>query len=262
MELPPKKFCDYYDLIYKNKNYEKEIDFYYEFYKKYRKSWFQDKILDFGCGTGNHTEFLSKRFENVYGLDIDQNMIDIAQNKKFENKVDFTVSKIKDFQGKDFTFCIALFNIFTFIPSLKSLISEFTEINKRMVDRGVFVFDVWNGLAAVLEEPRPYENRKYDFKDNSIMHRHIFSMVDKFRQEIHINNSFDLIKNKKIIDKFNYDYIQYLWTPKILIEALNMSCFRVEEVGRVEDFTKGASEKDWRIYFVCRKIDMNKFKKI
>lgn len=40
-------------------------------------------ILDAGCGTGRYLDLLSKKFNNVYGMDISENMIYLAKKKGY-----------------------------------------------------------------------------------------------------------------------------------------------------------------------------------
>ena len=50
-------FDKYYDLIFLNKNYKKEVLYILKKIKKIKVS----KILDVGCGTGTHINLISKK---------------------------------------------------------------------------------------------------------------------------------------------------------------------------------------------------------
>jgi len=72
-----KDYAKYYDLIYKDKDYEKEVDFIENIFWKNRPK----KILEVGCGTGNYTKILLKRGYEVTALDISEDMLKIAEEK-------------------------------------------------------------------------------------------------------------------------------------------------------------------------------------
>lgn len=66
----------------------------YENQQKYRKwSLIVDKlpikseyvVAELGCGTGNFAEILSKKVKEVIAVDLNQNLLEILQNKKIDN---------------------------------------------------------------------------------------------------------------------------------------------------------------------------------
>ncbi|WP_298066667.1 methyltransferase domain-containing protein, partial [uncultured Cetobacterium sp.] len=66
----------------------------YENQQKYRKwSLIVDKlpiksdhvVAELGCGTGNFAEVLSKKIKEVIAIDLNQNLLEILQNKKILN---------------------------------------------------------------------------------------------------------------------------------------------------------------------------------
>ena len=69
----------FYDLIYKEKNYEKETAFIEDIFKTFTKP---KSILEIGCGTGNYTQILHRKGYEMTGLDISENMINVARMKK------------------------------------------------------------------------------------------------------------------------------------------------------------------------------------
>ena len=81
------QMAQYYDLFYKNKNYSAEIDFIKNFINT------DDcKILDAGCGTGNHALLLYKNRYDVAGFDLIKRIkanthiiVGLADNEKHIN---------------------------------------------------------------------------------------------------------------------------------------------------------------------------------
>jgi SAM-dependent methyltransferase len=60
-------YSKYYDILYMDKDYDKECDFVEEAFNKYSLSK-PVKILDVGCGTGGHLIPLAKRGYEVVGI--------------------------------------------------------------------------------------------------------------------------------------------------------------------------------------------------
>ena len=90
------KYHDYYDkLNLGKKDYAFEVRKIKEIYEKYSDSPL-NKILEVGCGTGNHTHELIKIADKVVACDIDPEMIKIATQKLKEKNVFFHCKHYRD----------------------------------------------------------------------------------------------------------------------------------------------------------------------
>ena len=70
-------YCKYYDKIFLDKNKNKyEIDFINNIVDDKN-----NKVLDIGCGTGNHVNKLTEYFKDTIGIDQSVDMINIAKDK-------------------------------------------------------------------------------------------------------------------------------------------------------------------------------------
>ena len=66
-------YAKYYNLIYADKEYDKEVDYILSLIDKNSDS--NTSLLDVGCGTGRHAlEFYNKNY-SVTGIDISEQMI-------------------------------------------------------------------------------------------------------------------------------------------------------------------------------------------
>ena len=59
-----KNYSYFYDLLYKNKNYNKEFTFIKKVIKKYLKN--PRTFMDLGCGTGEYSKLMTK-----LGMDVE-----------------------------------------------------------------------------------------------------------------------------------------------------------------------------------------------
>ena len=71
------KYSYYYDLLYKDKNYEAEAD--YVKTKLLQQKQNIKTILEFGSGTGRHAKLLAKRGFEMCGVERSQTMIEKAR---------------------------------------------------------------------------------------------------------------------------------------------------------------------------------------
>ena len=67
------KYSKYYDTIHIDKDYQKESELIYRYSNN------KDSLLDIGCGTANHSIYLSEYFRRVVGLDLSEPMLNAPQ---------------------------------------------------------------------------------------------------------------------------------------------------------------------------------------
>jgi len=129
----------YYDLIYKEKDYDGEVQFLNEAFIQFKVK----SILDIACGTGEHLVRLDNAGYLVDGMDASTDMIDIASKKLFRP---LSIGRMENFHSpKKYDAIIAMFNSvgYSLNPQL-----IFQNVYNHLNDGGVFIFDFWNKPAA------------------------------------------------------------------------------------------------------------------
>jgi len=110
-----------------------------------RISFFRGYALDFGCGTGRLTRALAGKFSKVFGVDISQKMIDIANNESqgIDNIV-FILNKennLEIFIDNNFDFVLSLLTL-QHLPDRKAIYSFMKEIIRILKPGGIFCFQL------------------------------------------------------------------------------------------------------------------------
>ena len=75
-------YSDYYDLIYKRKDYRNECQRILNFLKKKKVN----KVLEIGCGTCSHSIILAKENFQIVGIDSSEEMLKVAKKKNFTSQ--------------------------------------------------------------------------------------------------------------------------------------------------------------------------------
>ena len=78
MSVFGKEYSQIYDLLYKSKDYEGEVEYLNKLIKKNYKKKIKN-ILDIGCGTGKHASLLVDKGYHLHGVDMSPQMISIAK---------------------------------------------------------------------------------------------------------------------------------------------------------------------------------------
>ncbi|MBT6439409.1 MAG: class I SAM-dependent methyltransferase [Flavobacteriales bacterium] len=157
-------YAKYYNLIYADKEYDKEVDYILSLIDKNSDS--NTSLLDVGCGTGRHAlEFYNKNY-SVTGIDISEQMIEMASPlaKEEDNRhLSFFHSEIKDLDNEEFYDCTtSLFHVINYLTTDELLKDFLQNIYRVMKPGGVFIFDFWHAKGVLNDLPtsrvRSFEN--------------------------------------------------------------------------------------------------------
>lgn len=143
-------YSKYYDSLYKNKNYLKEVNHYLKISKKYKSKKIKN-IVDIGCGTGVHSFLLAKKSYNLLGIDKSQNMLNIAisKKKKLSKKLKINFKKLDILKQeinfkKKFDAIFLFFHVFSYFLNNKDINFFFKQCHKNLSNNGLIILDFWN----------------------------------------------------------------------------------------------------------------------
>ena len=143
-----KEYSQYYDLLYRNKEYVEEVDYVVRVLQGLRKS--ECSLLDMGCGTGKHAALLQERGFAVTGVDISDTMLEQAR-RNFGEMADFIKSDIRGLNlDRTFDVIISLFHVISYQVSDEDLDATFNSVFRHLNPGGYFIFDC-----------RPYNKKSY-----------------------------------------------------------------------------------------------------
>lgn len=148
------EFHAYYDVLFSHKDYSSEIDYLLNSWTKFNRGHCTN-IIDLGCGTGGHSIEFASRGKNILGLDIDNNMIEIAKQKSGSSNTKFVsvdVLNLSTTQKWDLVY--AYFFVVNYILQKEYFIKLASKVFSLLRNGGGFYFDVVNGLATLHDPPR------------------------------------------------------------------------------------------------------------
>jgi len=199
-------------------------------------------VVDISCGTGSLVNHFDKKKYKVYGCDLSYSMIKQAHNKFDQNR--FFVNDVNQIALKPnkFDAVLFLYDSLNYLQDEKQLNSLFGEVNRILVNGGVFVFDIITDLLCKthyknFEEEENWEDCGYirhSFYDeaNHIQH-------NDFR--IRIGN-----------DIFIESHQQKVFSEELISETIIKNGF--ELTAHLDDFNFHQSDNDSeRIHYVCTK---------
>jgi len=160
-------YAHYYDLLYRDKDYCGEAAFVKQVLDRHLGNG--SSVLELGCGTGRHAQFLAEAGMEVYGVDLSDDMLSIAQDRRrrltpeVASRLKFARGDVRHLDlGIQADAVISLFHVVSYQTTNEDLLSVFNTARRHLKKGGVFLFDVWYGPAVLRTLPETRIKRLED----------------------------------------------------------------------------------------------------
>jgi len=254
-------YARYYNLLYRDKDYQAEAELVHEFLKKYAPT--TKSILELGCGTGKHAEQLVKWGYEVCGVDLSADMLAQAEARsphlppEQSAQLEFRQGDIRDFRLPDqFDTVISLFHVFSYQTTNQDLQAAFATAKAHLKPRGVLIFDCWYGPGVLSDRPTVRVKR---LDDEEITVTRIAEPILDVNENLVTVNYQVLIKNsttQEVTELQESHQMRYLFKPEI---DLLLQCHQLELIAYGEWMTNCIpNDKTWNVYAVAQSIGAGK----
>ena len=136
----------YYDLLYQWKDYEKEAGIVKELVEQYKTSQ-GNSLLDVGCGTGKHLQYLTKKFDCV-GMDASEKMLE--QARRNVTGIRFVQGDMVKFDlGRQFDVILCLFSSIGYVRTYTRLGMTLRNFARHLRPGGVTIIEPWFTKSTV-----------------------------------------------------------------------------------------------------------------
>jgi len=184
------KLARCYDLTHQHRDYNKESRFVDQVVQK---AWSGAKrILDVGCGTGEHAMRMAEAGYQVTAINASPDMLRIAR-KKAKSKGLSIGFKCQDFRDLDFdeefeaAYCLGY--TLLYMRTYPEAGAFLDKIHRALLTSGVFILDFLNGWRLIEEHPK----RKHIYRDGeTTVTRFDESSLNKERRLRHLEFSYTI----------------------------------------------------------------------
>ncbi|PDT37258.1 SAM-dependent methyltransferase [Rhizobium sp. M10] len=148
-------YSQYYDLLYKDKDYEGETAYVKALLDRHATRPVT-RILELGSGTGIHAGMIAEAGYEVLGVELSETMLAAAMPKaaKANGKLDFSLGDARSFRtDRRFQAVISLFHVLSYQISDADLEAMMETVSYHLEDGGIFIFDFWYGPAVLWQRP-------------------------------------------------------------------------------------------------------------
>lgn len=163
-------YARYYDLLYRDKDYAGEAEYVAAHIGKQAPQ--ARRILELGCGTGAHAEYLARMGYFVHGVDLSDGMLARAEARKatlppgVAARLTFGHGDARTVRtGEKYDAVISLFHVMSYQATNADIEAVFETAATHLNTGGVFLFDFWYGPAVLMQRP---EVRVKRLEDNEI----------------------------------------------------------------------------------------------
>ena len=193
----------YYDLFYNTKSYDKEVGFLINIIGN-RKT-----ILDVGCGTGIHMHLLEQKGYFVDGIDLNNEMLEIARNR---TKGHLFKANLLDYKIQSkYDAIISMFAVFNHLNNYKEFEQGILHSLEYLNKNGILIIDLHNSRKSG-EKSTTYNEyiriMKWNFNLNTFKETTDITYIignDKYTDS-HIFLIYEINKIKTILDKYDLKY--------------------------------------------------------
>lgn len=217
-------FAEVYDLFMDDVPYEEWFRYLKGLLEEYGVR--DGLVLDLGCGTGNMTELLAGNGYDMIGIDLSEEMLEIAAKKKEASALDilYLQQDMREFElYGTVKAVISVCDSMNYILEWEDLCQVFSLVNNYLDPGGIFIFDLNTEYKyAQMGEETIAENRE----DGSFIWDNFYDSQEKINEydltlfvkegeeglyrkyeEIHYQRAYSLEEIRRAIEKAGMEYV-------------------------------------------------------
>lgn len=251
-----REYAQYYDLLYRDKDYRAEADFVARLLRKVQADAAHPPvdILDLACGTGRHSQELAGMGYRMEGSDLSAEMVAVAREAA-ENLCLPIVYHTESFQtcgriGRQFDAVIAMFAAIDYLTDYRDLAASLRSIRGLIREGGVFVFDFWNGNAVVADYS-PQRTKRAESGALRIV-RESNTTLDKLAQVATVRFDFHLSNADKVVGEFSETHKVRYFYPQEMADFLAANGFELIHRCPFLHEDSAPTADDWNLTYVAR----------
>jgi SAM-dependent methyltransferase len=250
------EYSNAYDHLYSDKDYNRECELVDRLLRTYGDNSVQ-KLLDLGCGTGNHALPLAQRGYQVVGIDRSNDMLDSARKKaasqSMSGSVKYQQGDIRDFPlDQVFDASLMMFAVLGYQLENRDVLAALRSARQHMRSGAILIFDVWYGLAVLKQGPS--DRMKTIRTEKGRILRLASGQLDVQHHLCEVSYHLWRLEGKSLTGEAEEKHLMRFFFPLELNLFLECSGFIPVRLGAFPDFDRNPDETTWNVLCVARAL--------
>ena len=206
-----------------------------------------DDYLDVACGTGNVTVRIAKYFNDIYGVDLSEDMLREAFDKFKSNKIKGKIicqDMTELCLNRKFDLITSVLDSTNYITEIEGLEEYFLSVSKHMKDNGLFIFDInsYYKLSEILG------NNIYTYSEEDVF----YTWENSFEDELLSMFLTFFVKNGDLYERFEEEHFERAYKEEEIEKYLENSNLQI--IGKFDGYSKNyVQANSERIVYVVKK---------
>ena len=249
-------YAQAYDLLYLDKDYTAECDLLENIFHRYGDKPIS-RVLDLGCGTGNHAFPLASRGYKVVGIERSESMLAQAYNKlahaPTKPKLSYRAGDIRSVKlESEFDAALMMFAVLGYQLENKDVLAALKTARQHVRTGALFIYDVWYGPAVLHQRPSE-RSRVMPTADGKIL-RIASGQLDVSLHLCSVHYHLWQMSGKRIVSETEETHVMRYFFPLELRFLLECAGFSSLRLGAFPEFDRDPDETTWNILGVGRAI--------
>jgi SAM-dependent methyltransferase len=248
------KFGEYYDLIYGDRDYRKDVDLVLNLIGEFAGQGSR-RILELGCGSGAHSVLLAQQGHEIVGVDQSSVMLAAARRKAARQgplKLEFRLMDVRALAfPHQFDACVSMFGCMSYLVTRADLRKALVGVEQSLLPQGIFIFDFWNERAVKAQKPS-VRRKNIVLGTQSSLIRVATPEVDWQAKVCSVCYHVSLLENENVKESFEETHRVRFFDPQEIIDELEGTGFEVLDI-RTPDGDKCGTEKSWFLVAIARR---------
>lgn len=246
-----------YDSLYRDKDYDGECGLIERILDEHGVGG-PRRLLDLGCGTGNHVFPLARRGHTVTGVDRSPGMLACAREKALQTVLPadasapvFELGDVRNVDlGHRFEAVLMMFAVLGYQHENADLMAALATVHRHLEPNGLFVFDVWNGPAVLSD--RPGQRIRTVKEGGTRIIRTTETRLDAVHHRCHVRFGVLRIDGDRVTDEQDEEHTMRFFFPQELDLALGCAGLRLLDLRGFPDYDSPPDERAWNVIGVAQ----------
>jgi SAM-dependent methyltransferase len=247
-------YANQYDELVVDKDYRQECDLIEQVFERFGNGKIRT-IVDFGCGTGNHSIPLAQRSYQITGVDVSADMLNVARlkSKDLGNRVTWLEGDVRNVEaGGPFDAGLFMFAVLGYQLSNEDMMATLNNARRHIRPGGLLAFDVWYGPAVL--SMKPSDRVKILPVVGGKVIRVVNSQLDPRHHSCTVRYHLWRIIGDQVEAESEESHVVRYFFPMELELMLNQSGFELESLTGFPTLDKPADETTWNVIGVARAV--------